>query len=80
MVRGLVALCALVTVSALVPPQAVSRRSVAVQASATAEVPVKAFDGADAGSATLSLKTTKGEKDMYVVHRKCVPGVKEGSL
>jgi hypothetical protein len=27
---------------------------------------VKSFDGADAGTATLSLKTTKGEKDMRV--------------
>ena len=33
---------------------------------------MKTFDGGDAGSATLKLKVTKGEKDMYVVHRKYV--------
>ena len=62
-------LCA--TGSALVAPPT-ARRPSALAASATAEVPVKTFDGADSGKATLSLKVTKGEKDMYVVHRKYV--------
>lgn len=43
--------------------------------SATAEVPVKSFSGDSVSTATLSLKTTKEGKDMYVVHRKYV---KEG--
>ncbi|KAH8053376.1 hypothetical protein JL722_9604 [Aureococcus anophagefferens] len=59
------------TASALVAPASLRRPATAL-AVATAEVPVKSFDGADAGTATLSLKTTKGEKDMYVVHRKYV--------
>ena len=62
-------LCA--TGSALVAPPT-ARRPTALAASATAEVPVKTFDGADSGKATLNLKVTKGEKDMYVVHRKYV--------
>ena len=62
-------LCA--TGSALVAPPT-ARRPSALAASATAEVPVKTFDGADSGKATLNLKVTKGEKDMYVVHRKYV--------
>ncbi|KAH8088767.1 hypothetical protein JL720_6731 [Aureococcus anophagefferens] len=70
---ALVALAA--TASALVAPASLRRPATAL-AVATAEVPVKSFDGADAGTATLSLKTTKGEKDMrvaaYVVHRKYV--------
>merc|ERR1712094_99221 len=57
--------------SALVAPPT-ARRPSALAASATAEVPVKTFDGGDAGTKTLSLKVTKGEKDMYVVHRKYV--------
>jgi len=56
----------------LVAPSTTARRPSALAASATAEVPVKTFDGGDAGSATLNLKVTKGEKDMYVVHRKYV--------
>merc|ERR1719324_1626295 len=62
-------LCA--TGAALVTPPT-ARRPSALAASATAEVPVKTFDGADSGKATLNLKVTKGEKDMYVVHRKYV--------
>ncbi|KAH8069611.1 hypothetical protein JL720_11910 [Aureococcus anophagefferens] len=58
---ALVALAA--TASALVAPASLRRPATAL-AVATAEVPVKSFDGADAGTATLSLKTTKGEKDM----------------
>ena len=65
-------LCA--TGSALVAPPT-ARRPSALAASATAEVPVKTFDGADSGKATLNLKVTKGEKDMYVVHRKYDLGV-----
>ena len=60
---ALVALAA--TASALVAPASLRRPATAL-AVATAEVPVKSFDGADAGTATLSLKTTKGEKDMRV--------------
>jgi large subunit ribosomal protein L4 len=58
--------------AALVAPPARPARATALAASATADVPVKTFDGGDAGTATLNLKVTKGEKDMYVVHRKYV--------
>jgi len=60
--------------AALVAPPASSRSAAlsVARASATAEVPVKTFDGGDSGTATLTLKTTKGQKDMYVVHRKYV--------
>ena len=58
--------------TALVAPLSTARRPTTLAATATAEVPVKTADGVDAGSATLSLKITKGEKDMYVVHRKYV--------
>ena len=61
--------------AALVAPPARPARATALAASATAEVPVKTFDGGDAGTKTLSLKVTKGEKDMYVVHRKYDLGV-----
>lgn len=60
--------------AALVAPPASSRSAAlsVARASATAEVPVKTFDGGDSGTATLTLKVTKGQKDMYVVHRKYV--------
>ena len=71
--KGALVLSALasVAVALVAPTSSVPRRSV-MAAAATAELPVKSFEGSDAGSVTLSLKTTKGEKDMYVVHRKSV--------
>jgi len=71
--RVAVVLAVIGAAAALVAPAPASRAGgVVARASATAEVPVKTFDGGDAGSATLTLKTTKGAKDMYVVHRKYV--------
>ena len=69
--RAAVALLCTGAAALVAPPAATARRS-ALSASATADVPVKTFDGGDAGTATLNLKVTKGEKDMYVVHRKYV--------
>ena len=69
--RAAVALLCTGAAALVAPPAATARRS-ALSASATADVPVKTFDGGDAGTASLNLKVTKGEKDMYVVHRKYV--------
>jgi len=68
--RVAVALLCASTAALVAPPTA--RRPKALAASATADVPVKTFEGGDAGKATLNLKITKNEKDMYVVHRKYV--------
>ena len=65
-------LCA--TGSALVAPPT-ARRPSALAASATAEVPVKTFDGADSGKATLNLKVTKGEDGSILLE----PASRQGS-
>ena len=68
---ALCSLCATVCV-AFVAPVSSAPRSVAVAGSVTTDIPMVNLAGESTGTFPMSLRTTKGGNDMYVVHRKYV--------